>query len=925
MITQNSHKKLFLFDAFALIYRSYFAFIKNPRVTSKGLDTSAIFGLINTILEIKTKEKPTHWCFCFDSSEPTERHIEYSQYKAQRDSMPEGISEAIPYIFKILEAMNIPVLSMPGYEADDIIGTVAKKAAKENYMVYMMTPDKDFAQLVSKNINIYKPAFKGTGPQILGVLEVKKKFEIEKVSQVIDYLGMTGDASDNIPGIPGVGDKTAKKLIQEFGGVEGVYSNIEKISGKLKEKVLNNKKLCLLSKKLVTINVNVPVNYNIDNFRLEKFNIEKLKIILKTLEFNTLLSKLTPKPSDSLNTEEKINNNNENKNDKLDLFSSYNVSLPKLEKKEKNTSLFKCITDMDELNKIVSEIKTSSVLCFKIFYTDEIIAGISICHNGNYSYYVPLNTNYDKATSSIGLIINLFEDSNVLKVGHNLKHQINILKRVKVFVKGPLFDTMIASHLINSESNNNLKVLSESIVDYQIENLNYEYAIMHLIKGAPSNGQLLNYSCELALLPYKLMVYFKKELTDNDLDYLFYKVEMNLIYVLASMEETGVKIDVEYLDNFSKKLHKLINKSENEIFKLAKEKFNLSSPKQLGVVLFEKMKIIPNAKKTKSGQYSTSEISLSKISKNHPIITLILNHRSLEKLRSTYVESLPSLINKNTRKIHTTFNQSVTSTGRLSSTKPNLQNIPIKTLLGKEVRKSFIACDKNNVLISADYSQIELRIIAEMSGDDNMISAFKKNRDIHTSTAAKIFNVPIESVSKEMRSNAKVVNFGIIYGVSAFGLSQQTNLSRKEAAEIIKTYFQSFPKLKTFMDNQISFAKKYGFVKTLLNRRRSLISINSSNSFVRSHAERNAINSPIQGSAADIIKIAMVNIYKQLLSKNLSSKLIIQVHDELIFDSPIEEVSIIKSIIKKEMESAIKTTVPLTVEIGVAKNWLEAH
>ena len=877
-----SKKKLFLIDAYALIYRAYYAFIKNPRINSKGFDTSAIMGFLNSIFDILKRENPDYFSVVFDKGGSSDRIEIFEDYKANRDSTPEPILDSVPIIHEILTQLGIKILELSGYEADDIIGTVAKKAEKEGLLTYMVTPDKDFAQLVTDSTFLYKPARFGNGIEIWGVDEVKNKFEVKTPIQVIDFLGMMGDSVDNIPGLPGVGEKTAKKFIKDYGSIENLYENLDDIKGKLKEKISSNKELGLLSKKLATIITDVPIEYSIEELKISNSNSEKVLSIFNELEFKRLKENYL-----------KLFGKSENQENPQSLELDF-----KLDNKNKTFS-------QKVESKIGIELLINKMLSEKSFAIDykfeKDYSFISFCSNNEVSYYIEFE--YSELYKVLNTIRDLFE-SKSLKIIYNHKVFLKELKKNNINFNNNFFDIKIANYLVDSSRRDDL----ESIIK---TNLNIESA------GFKVNSKVV--------LINKLYNFLEKELIKHNLIDLFYDLEMPLSNVLMQMEYSGVKLDEKLINEIKVQFQENLNQLENYIFNFCKKTFNLASPKQLGEILFDDLKIESNPKKTKTGQYSTSEETLSKLSKNHVIVTKILEWRSLQKLMSTYINALPEQVDIKTKKIHSIFNQTNTSTGRLSSNNPNLQNIPIRTNNGKLIRKAFTSSDNNSVLISADYSQIELRVIASMSGDENMINAFKNNQDIHASTAAKVFNVDLGKVTKEQRSHAKIVNFGIIYGVSAFGLSNQTNLSRSESKIIIDNYYNSYPALKEFMSNQINFARENGFVQTILGRKRFLNDINSRNGMIRSSAERNAINTPVQGSAADIIKLSMININDELKNYSLKSKLILQVHDELVFDVPIVEVDLIKKIIIDKMENAYKLKVPLTVDLGVGNNWLEAH
>ena len=873
-------KKLFLIDAYALIYRAYYAFIKNPRINSKGFDTSAIMGFFNSIFDIIKREKPDFFSVVFDKGGSRDRIEIFEDYKANRDSTPEPILDSVPIIHEILKALGIKILELSGYEADDIIGTVAKRAEKEGLKTFMVTPDKDFAQLVSENIFLYKPARFGNGIEIWGVDEVRNKFEITHPLQVIDFLGMMGDSVDNIPGLPGVGEKTAKKFLKEYGSIEELYENLDDIKGKLKEKISDNKELGLLSKKLATIITDVPLNYTIDDLKIGSSDSEKLVSIFNDLEFKRLKEnyfKIFNKQEESESNQNELNFDI----DKEEKYFSQQI----------NSSL--------AIKILIDKILLSDCVSIYILNNNEI-SNISFCLNKSVSYHIDFDEkNLPKILKQLEKIF----VSDTLKIVYDHKSFLRLLKSNEVNFNKDFFDIKIANYLIDSSRRDNL----ESIIKTNLKKSN-------------SEEQINSRVCEIRKV-YELLT---KSLKEHGLTNLFYEIEMPLSRVIMEMEFEGVNLDKELLKKLSLQFDSDLKIKEEKIFDFCRKEFNLASPKQLGEVLFDELKIESNPKKTKTGQYSTSEETLSKLSKKHAIVKEILQWRSLQKLMTTYINALPNQVDDSTGRIHSKFNQTNTTTGRLSSNNPNLQNIPIRTKNGRMIRSAFSAID-GNVILSADYSQIELRVIASLSGDKNMIDAFNNNEDIHASTAANVFGIKLEKVSKEQRSHAKIVNFGIIYGVSAFGLSNQTNLTRAESKVIIDNYYESYPSLKEFMSSQINFARENGFVKTILGRKRFLNDINSRNGMLRSSAERNAINTPVQGSAADIIKLSMINIFNEFRKKSMKTKLILQVHDELVFDAPADEVDQAKNIIIQEMENAYKLEVPLTVDIGVGKNWLEAH
>ena len=944
-------KRLFLVDAYALIFRGYYAFIKNPRINSKGLDTSAIMGFMNSLLDVIKRERPDHLAVCFDKGGSVDRVEMFEAYKANRDATPEAIKVAVPYIQEILKAMHIPIMVKEGFEADDVIGTLSKQAEKEGYKTFMVTPDKDFAQLVSENIFMYKPRF-GGGYDIWGVPEVQEKFGVVEPEQVIDFLGMMGDSADNIPGLPGVGEKTAKKFLAAYGSMENLLANTHELKGKMKEKIEANGELGLLSKKLATIMLDVPVTFDAEDFSLDQPDKEKVTEIFNDLEFRNLLTNFlrtfttettTNNTSDNvtLNVIEKSSPKKTapNVGGQFDLFAAPGTgSVPEEEvasgfKTIENTNHFYQHIDTKFSRKLlIQKLMQQTSVCFDtetsgLKALEVELIGIAFSYEIGKGYYVSFPENQEE-TESILEEFRPFFESEIEKIGHNLKYDIKVLSNYKIPVKGKLFDTMIAHYLINPDMRHGMDVLAETYLNYQ------PVSITELI-GKKGKNQLsmrvvpiadqTEYAVEDADITFQLKQHFTKELESGNVASLFNDVELPLVSVLTAMEIEGININTEFLGELSVSLSDDINRLEKSIYEQAGEEFNIASPKQLGIVLFENMKLVDKPKKTKTGQYKTGEDILSFLAKDHKIIRDIQEYRQYKKLQSTYVDALPNEINQKTGRIHTQYMQAVAATGRLSSNNPNLQNIPIRTERGREVRKSFIPRSQEYVLLAADYSQIELRIIAALSEEETMINAFKNGEDIHASTAAKVFNVPLEEITREQRSNAKTVNFGIIYGVSAFGLSNQTDLSRGEAKELIDTYYKTYPKLKAYMSAQVDFARDNGYVETVLNRRRYLKDINSRNAVVRGAAERNAVNAPIQGSAADIIKLAMINIYRRFEKEGFKSKMLLQVHDELVFDAHKDELKTIEPIIKHEMENAFKMSVPLDVEVGLGYNWLEAH
>ena len=925
---ENS-KNLFLLDAYALIYRGYYAFIKNPRINSKGTDTSAILGFMNSLFEIIRTQNPDYLAVAFDKGGSVTRSEMFEEYKSNRDKTPEPILVAIPYIKEILEGMKIPILEKEGFEADDIIGTVAKDAEENNFKVYMVTPDKDFAQLVSDNIFLCKPARMGNSMEIWGVDEVKDKFEVESPDQVIDYLGMMGDSVDNIPGLPGVGDKTAKKFIKQYGSLENLLQNAHEVTGKLGEKIIENKELGVLSKKLAKIILDVPIDYNLDEFKLSDPDKEIVLKVFDELEFRRIKEtffKIFGTNSSQL----------EEKGAEVvqgDLFSeTYNLESNK-DSLNDSKSIYQRIESFEELKLFVEKMMKQEIVAFdteteglNALETD--IVGISFSWQKGLGYYLAIKNNKSVHEKTFEILKPFFESTEIIKVGHNIKFDIQVLHKNNVKVSSPIYDTMVAHYLINPDMRHNLDTLSESYLNYSpisIESLIGKKGKNQISMRDVSIDKITDYASEDADITLQLKSVFDKEIEVNNLGKIFYDIEIPMINVLSEMETEGIKIDTSYLEKLDKEFEEDLEKLKKEIFKKSGEEFNLNSPKQLGEILFDKLKLVSKPKKTKTGQYSTSEEVLSSLANDHKIIEDILEWRSLDKLQNTYVKSLPNEVSNLTNRVHSSFNQTVTTTGRLSSNNPNLQNIPIRTANGQKIRRAFIPRGSDYILMAADYSQIELRVIASMSNEKNMIDAFVNNQDIHTMTASKIYNVDPENVTREQRGNAKTVNFGIIYGVSAFGLSQQTDLNRSESKVMIDNYFLNYPGLKKYMSDQIDFARNNGYVETIMGRRRYLQNINSQNNMLRSSSERNAINAPIQGSAADIIKIAMININSELKKQSLKSKMLLQVHDELVFDVHKSEKDQIKDIVKTTMESAVKLKVPLRIDLEFGKNWLEAH
>tara|TARA_R110001632_G_scaffold199060_2_gene321449 strand:+ start:16287 stop:19139 length:2853 start_codon:yes stop_codon:yes gene_type:complete len=946
-------KRLFLLDAFALIFRGYYAFIKNPRINSKGMDTSAIMGFTNSLLDVIKREKPDHLAVCFDRGGSVARTESFPEYKANRQETPEAIKIAVPIIEEILKAMKIPAIVLAGYEADDIIGTLAKQAEKEGYQTFMVTPDKDFAQLVSENIFMYRPRF-GGGYETWGIAEVQEKFGVERPEQVIDFLGMMGDSVDNIPGLPGVGEKTAKKFLAQYGSMENLLANTADLKGKMKEKVEGAKELGILSKELATIMLDVPVEFHEENFEMCMPDIEATKAIFTELEFRRLTDSFVKTFTTATSVSEETTTETtqpkssaqvtsttlSNQNGQFDLFAAPGTGSVT---EEESIQGYKTIATTDHFYQhvntplsrklLLKKLQQQTSVCFDTETTglkalEVELIGIAFSWEIGKGYYVSFPENQEETKTILDEFRAFFENKDIEKIGHNLKYDMKVLSNYEMPVKGKLFDTMIAHYLINPDMRHGMDILAETYLNYQ------PVSITELI-GKKGKNQLsmrvvpiedqTEYAVEDADITLQLKEHFIKELESGNVTKLFNEIELPLVSVLTAMEIEGINLDVDFLKELSVHLTEDISRLEKNIFEQAGEEFNIASPKQLGIVLFENMKLVDKPKKTKTGQYSTAEDVLSYLAKDHQIIRDIQEYRQYKKLQSTYVDALPNEINSKTGRVHTAYAQAVAATGRLSSNNPNLQNIPIRTERGRQVRKAFIPRDENYVLLAADYSQIELRIIAALSEEETMIEAFKNGEDIHASTAAKVFNVPLDEVTREQRSNAKTVNFGIIYGVSAFGLSNQTDLSRKEAKALIDTYYETYPKLRAYMASQVDFARENGYVETVLQRRRYLKDINSRNAIVRGAAERNAVNAPIQGSAADIIKLAMINIYKRFEEEGFKSKMLLQVHDELVFDAHKDELEIIKPIIKHEMENAFTMLVPLDVEMGIGENWLEAH
>lgn len=956
MLTKDTDKKLFLLDAFALIYRAYFAFSNNPRINSKGFNTSAIFGFTNTLLEILNKEKPTHIAVVFDTDAPTERHTQFEAYKANREEMPEDLRKSIPLIIDLIHGFNIQTIGVPGYEADDLIGTLARKAEGLGYTTYMMTPDKDYGQLVDNNTFIYKPARLGNGAEILGVEEICKKWEIRNVGELIDILGLMGDKSDNIPGIPGVGEKTAIQLIKDYGSIENLYKDTSKLKGKLKEKVDNNKELCLQSKWLATIIIDCPIEFEAEKLVRKDLNKDALRDLFKELEFRRLAQnllgediggteKLASEVVSKESTSYKAKSNSANQTDLFStatFFSEQNGGASGEVSNEEAEPVYNTIENTehnyilvdtdDKINDLISVLNKHTEYCYDSETTgldtlEAELVGLSFSVKAHEAYYVPIPAEKDKAQAIVEKFRPIFEDESKILVGQNIKYDYQILKNYNLLIKNKFWDTMVAHFLIQPDMRHNMNVLSETYLNYEpvsIETLIGKGKNQTSMRDAPIE-QIKDYAAEDADVTIQLKDVFAPKLKETETEKLFTEVEVPLIKVLADMEREGINLDVQGLRDFSAQLADDITKVDAEIQELAGTKFNISSPKQVGEILFEYLKIVDNPKKTKTGQYATSEDILAKLEGKHPIIAKILDYRELVKLKSTYVDALPDLVSKITNRLHTSYNQVVAVTGRLSSDNPNLQNIPIRTERGRQIRKAFIPRNEDYILLSADYSQIELRVAASMSGDPGMCEAFNAGIDIHTATAAKVYGVAEADVTKDMRYKAKSVNFGILYGQGAFGLAENLNISRTEAKQLIDNYFKEFSGIKKFMDEQVNFARDNGYVQTILGRKRWLRDITSNNATVRSFAERNAINAPIQGSAADMIKVAMINIDKEFKSMDIKSRMLLQVHDELVFDIYKPELEQLKPIIKKHMREAIPLKVPVEVGMGTGPNWLEAH
>ncbi len=942
MSSEPAIKKLYLFDSFALIFRAYFAMQKNPLINSKGLNVSAISGFLNTIWEIKTKYKPTHYAIVFDAAAQTDRQAEHDFYKANRQETPDDIVKAIPYIKDIIRAMNMPVVEIEGYEADDLIGTLAVKAANEGYECYIVSPDKDLGQVASQNIYIHKPPFMGKPAEVLNVEDLTKKWEIKDPKQIIDILGLWGDAVDNIPGVKGIGEKGAKMLIRQFGSIENIYENIDSVKGAMKDKLLEHKEMAFISKKLATIITDAPIEWKEEDFVLKEFDKEKLAAIFAELEFRTLGKRILGEDYSMNEVAAKKQTVVPSDRAQFSLFADDSVVSDDAPKESSvaygknihNTEHQYYLTDTPEsIQQLTDLLQASGKFAFDTETTSLdanncALVGMSFAVKSHEAYYVPIPESREDAMQIVQRFKSVLEDEKIVKIGQNIKFDQLVLKWYGIEVKGVFFDTMLAHYLMDADTKHNMNVLSENYLGYT------PVSIEELIgKKGPKQGtmrevpidKIKEYAAEDADVTYQLYKVFRKNIDHTHLDKLFYEVETPLVSVLTDMEYEGVRIDTQFLKEYSKEIANDIVQLQDEIQSACGAQFNIDSPKQLGDILFEKMKIPYPGKKTKSGQYSTDEETLQKMAHEYPIVEKLLDYREFTKLKSTYVDALPNLINPKTQRLHTTFNQAIAATGRLSSTNPNLQNIPVRTERGRKIRQAFIQKDEHHTLLSADYSQIELRIVASISQDENMIHAFQKNLDIHAATAANVFNVPLSEVTAEMRRQAKMVNFGIIYGISAFGLAQRLGISRTDAAALIEQYFQKYSGIKNYMDSTIESARKNGYVETLLHRRRYLRDINAGNWTIRGFAERNAINAPIQGTAADMIKLAMINIHRAFKKHKLQSKMILQVHDELLFDVYMPEKEEIKKIVIHEMQNALPLQVPLEVSAGFGTNWLEAH
>lgn len=934
------NKKLFLLDAMVLIYRAHFGFSKKPIINSKGMNTSAIYGFVNTMMEILKKENPTHIAVAFDTSEPTFRHKEFPVYKANRDETPEDIGIAIPILKEIIHAFNIPILQLDGFEADDIIGTFAKVAVPKGFEVFMMTSDKDYAQLVEEHIYLYKPAFMGKGVEVLGIPEVLTKFEIKNVDQVRDFLGMQGDPVDNIPGIPGVGKKTAIKFIKKYGSIEGLLEHTHELKGKMKEKIEEFGQQGILSKQLATIKIDVPLKFEEEKLLRTEVNESKIREIFGELEFRSILKRLfgdTDSPATASTTSISKKKTTKQSSTQLGLFSSAETEVIEKNVEERNNIEnqkhdYFLIDTEDSRKSLIKYLSLQDEFCYDTETTsinpeEAELVGIAFSYVPGEAYYVTIPEDKKEAKKIVNEFKEVLENKNISKIGHNLKYDIQVMKNYNIEVGGEMFDTMLAHYLIDPDTRQKMDAVAENM-------LNYTPVPIESLIGKGKNQKnmrdidvkiIAEYASEDADITLQLKYKLEKSIKKIGMQKLLHEIEEPLSVVLADMEYVGVKINTDFLNNMSKELNSLSIKSQDKIFELAGQEFNIASPKQLGEILFDKMKLVEKPKKTKTGQYATSEKILSKLANEHDIVNSILEFREYQKLKSTYVDALPKLLSKKDGLIHTDYRQAIAATGRLSSNNPNLQNIPIRTEMGREIRKAFVPREKNYKIFAADYSQIELRIIAAFSEDQSMVEAFKSGMDIHAITASRVFNVPMNKITTDIRRKAKEINFGLIYGISAFGLSQNISISRTEAARIIDTYFIQFSGIKSYIDDSISKARKFGYVETILGRRRMLRDINSKNATLREIAKRNAINAPIQGSAADMIKVAMIDIHRWMKEEKLQSKMIMQVHDELVFDAHEDELELLKTNVEKFMKNAIVLNVPMEVSMGVGDNWLEAH
>ncbi|PCJ66060.1 MAG: DNA polymerase I [Bacteroidetes bacterium] len=930
----SSEKKLFLLDAYALIFRSYYAFIKNPRITSYGLNTNAIFGFTTTLLEILEKYNPTHIAVCFDHKSENIRKKEYPLYKANRDETPEDIKRSEPFIRQIIDAFNIPIIEKAGYEADDVIVTLATRAEKEGYITYMMTPDKDFGQAVTDKILMFKPARGGNPPEIMGPAEVCEKFGLDRTEQIIDYLGLMGDAVDNIPGVPGVGAKTASKLLKEFGSMDAIYENTDKLKGKLRERIEDNKEQAYLSKHLATIITDVPVEFNEESLILEEPNKERINQLFTELEFRTLTKRVFKETmSASVSIQGDLFAPSSSATASSPLIAEKDETLIELKDISNTKHDYQLIDSQDKRKFLISELEKQKSFCFDTETTsleemDAEVLGLAISYENSKAYYVNMPNNFEETKAILGEFKHLFNDLNIEKIAQNLKYDLKVLLKYDIHIAGPQFDTMLAHYLTNPDGRHSMDILSEKYLNYK------PVSITELI-GKKGKNQLnfrdvpldkaTEYASEDADVTFQLKGKLHKELMDKQVAHLMQRLEMPLVPVLSAMEMEGIRIDADFLNDYSKELEGMSKDLEKTIFEISGANFNIASPKQMGEVLFDHMKIDSKAKKTKTGQYKTDEATLQKLAGDHEIVSKIVDYRKVNKLRSTYVDALPKLIHPKTGRVHTNYAQAVAATGRLSSTNPNLQNIPIRTDMGKEIRKAFVPRDDNHTLLAVDYSQIELRIVASVAEDQGMMEAFHAGVDIHVATAAKVFGIEVQDVTKEQRYKAKSVNFGLIYGQGAFGLSQNLGIKRGEAKDLIDAYFEQFGGVKQYMDDTIKFCRDNGFVKTIMGRKRFIPDINSSNQTVVGFAERNAINAPIQGSAADMIKLAMINIHNRFSKMDIGTRMLLQVHDELLFDVPKAELEEITAVIKEEMENAMPLKVPVIAEAGHGDNWLEAH